>query len=55
MRALESEARILGTVAKRSTSFTDAIKREPEVTLIDVCLDNRDNLVETISGLLLEI
>jgi nucleoside-triphosphatase len=53
-RALRNRANILGTVVKRSTPFTDAIKREPGVVLIEVRPDNRVDLVDIILGLLLE-
>ena len=53
LAALESQSPVLGTIVGRSTPFTDAIKRRPEVTLIEVRPDNRDELVEHVLNLLI--
>lgn len=52
MRTLQSDATVPGTIAKRSTPFTDQIKSLPQVTLIEVHPDDRDTLVSHILGLL---
>jgi len=46
---LESEVPLLATIFARSLPFTDAIKLRPDVTLIDVCPDNRERLVSELS------
>jgi nucleoside-triphosphatase len=46
--ALESPHPLLATVVQRKTPFTDAIKRRPDVTLIEVNPGNRDALVESL-------
>jgi nucleoside-triphosphatase len=46
LEALESPHRLLATVVQRKTPFTDAIKRRPDVTLIEVHPGNREVLVE---------
>jgi len=45
MNALQSESPILGTIVKRSLPFTDQIKVMPQVTVIEVSRDNREDLV----------
>ena len=45
----DSRAPVLGTVTVRSFPFTNALKRRPEVTLIEVRRDNRDQLVSELS------
>ena len=40
---------ILATITARSLPFTDAIKKRPDVTLVEVRLDNRDQLVSDLS------
>jgi len=52
LEALESPATVLGSIVQRSTPFTDPIKRLPQVTLIEVRLDNRQALAEKILQLL---
>ena len=47
--ALDSAAPILGTVTARSFPFTDAIKKRPDVTMIEVRPNNREQLVSELS------
>jgi len=47
--ALDSEVPVLATIFARSLPFTDAIKSRPDVTLIEVCPDNRERLVSELS------
>ena len=47
--ALDSVAPILGTVTARSFPFTDAIKKRPDVTMIEVRPNNREQLVSELS------
>jgi len=54
LEALESDASLLATIVQRSTPFTDAFKRRPEVTLMEVRPDNREHLPGDILALLLE-
>jgi nucleoside-triphosphatase len=54
LEALESDTSLLATVVQRSTPFTDAFKRRPEVTLMEVRPDNREHLPGDILALLLE-
>ena len=46
--ALQSDALLLGTIARRSTPFTDQIKALPGVALIEVRRDNRETLLAPI-------
>lgn len=50
---LHSTATVLGTVVLRSTPFGDRLKTLPGVKIIQVTLQNRDDLEEKISRLLL--
>jgi nucleoside-triphosphatase len=43
---LESPARVLGTIVKRSIPFTDGLKARSNIELIHVQLDNREQLVQ---------
>jgi nucleoside-triphosphatase len=52
LAALESDATVLGTVAKRSMPFTDRIKSMPGVTVIEVRRDNRESLLSHILDLI---
>jgi nucleoside-triphosphatase THEP1 len=54
LRALQSDATVLGTVAQRSIPFTDQIKSMPGVTLIEVRRDNQEDLLSHILALLQE-
>ena len=47
--ALDSELPVLATIFSRSLPFTDAIKSRPDVVLIEVSLNNRDQLVAQLS------
>ncbi len=47
--ALDSAAPILGTVTARSFPFTDGIKKRPDVTMIEVRPNNREQLVSELS------
>lgn len=49
---LGSGASVLGSIVGRSTLFTDQIKSRPEITLIDVTPENREELVDKILGLI---
>lgn len=49
---IESDAPLLGTIVKRSTPFTEKIKRLPSIELIEVQKDNRDGLVGKILAIL---
>jgi len=48
--ALDSGAPVLATVTARSFPFTDTIKKRPDVTLIEVRLRNRGQLVSKLSA-----
>jgi nucleoside-triphosphatase len=48
--ALNSGVPILGTITARSFPFSDAIKKRPDVTLIEVRSDNREQLVSELSN-----
>ena len=52
LAALESASPVLGTIVRRSTPFTDAIKARPGVTIIEVRPDNRTTLLPQIVELL---
>ncbi len=43
--ALDSGAPTLGTITARSFPFTDAIKKRPDMTMIEVRPNNRDQLI----------
>jgi nucleoside-triphosphatase len=47
--ALDSEVPVLATIFARPLPFTDAIKSRPDVTLIEVCPDNRERLISELS------
>ena len=47
--ALDSGAPILATIVARSLPFTEAIKKRPDVTLVEVRPDNREQLVSELS------
>jgi nucleoside-triphosphatase len=44
--ALDSDAKVLGTIVRRSTPFTDNIKSRQDVTTIEVAPNNRDTLLD---------
>jgi nucleoside-triphosphatase len=45
---LGSSASVLGSIVWRSTPFTDQIKSRPDVTLLEVTPENREELFEVI-------
>src|SRR6266571_8907247 len=47
--ALDSTAPILGTITARSFPFTDVIKKRPDITMIEVRPNNREQLVSELS------
>jgi nucleoside-triphosphatase len=47
--ALNSRAPLLGTITARPFPFTDAIKKRRDVTLIEVRVDNREQLISQLS------
>src|SRR6266542_152380 len=47
---LDSRAPVLATITARSFSLTDAIKKRPDVTMIEVRPNNRDQLVSELLG-----
>jgi nucleoside-triphosphatase len=47
--ALDSELPVLATIFSRSLPFTDSIKSRPDVVLIEVSPNNRDQLVSQLS------
>ena len=47
--SLDSGVSILGTITARSLPFADAIRKRPDVTMIEVRPDNRDQLVTELS------
>jgi nucleoside-triphosphatase len=53
--ALESKVPLLATIFTRPLPFTDAIKSRPDVTLIDVRPDNREQLVLELSDRIREL
>ncbi len=52
--ALRSDVKVLGTIAHRSSPFTDEIKRMPDVSVIEVNQVNRQELPERILKRLME-
>jgi nucleoside-triphosphatase len=50
---LDSGAPVLATITARSFPFTDAIKKRPDVTMIEVRPNNRDQLVTELSDQLM--
>ena len=46
IEALESETTVLGTIVKRSVPFANVVKQKPQVTMVEVTPETRDNLVE---------
>jgi nucleoside-triphosphatase len=53
--ALKSKVPLLATIFARPLSFTDAIKSRPDVTLIEVRPDNREQLVLELSDRIREL
>lgn len=52
LKILESNTNVLGSIVGRSTSFTDQIKSRPEIMLMDLTPENREELVDTILSLI---
>lgn len=50
---LDSNVPILATIVTRSLPFTDAIKKRPDVTVIEVRPDNREQLLSELSDQLM--
>ena len=50
MQVLESDVLVLGSIAKRRTDFTDAIKRHPNVRVVEIDRTNRDQALADIVG-----
>ena len=46
LEALDSPTPIFGTIVKRSTPFTDLVRRHPAVEIIEVSVENRQLLTE---------
>lgn len=46
--ALESDVLVLGSIARRSTPFTDAIKKRGDVAVFEITLGNRNSIAEEI-------
>lgn len=55
MQAMESGARILGTIVQRSTPFTDEIKGMPGVEVMEITPENRKTMQTRIQDLLREV
>jgi nucleoside-triphosphatase len=49
IEALDSGAPVLATIVARPLPFTDAIKKRRDITVIEVRLDNREQLVSELS------
>ena len=49
IEALDSGAPVLATIVARSLPFADAIKKRPDVTLIEIGPDNRERLVSELA------
>ena len=54
MQALESPLPLLGSIVKRPHPFADRIKRLPQVTLVTVSAQNREELVGSVGKKLAE-
>jgi nucleoside-triphosphatase len=52
--ALESHAKVLGTIMLASNKWADAIKRRPDVRVISLDIGNRDSVVDDLVGWLQE-
>ena len=48
IRALDSDNRLIGSVALKGTPFIEGIKRRGDVELVRVTEQNRDRLAETL-------
>jgi nucleoside-triphosphatase len=54
MDLLRGERRVLGTIVQRSTPFTDAVKALPQVRVVEVRSENREQLIHILSQWLTE-
>lgn len=52
LKAFDNDLKVLASIVKRSTPFTDAIKNKPGTMLFEVREDNREELLETVLQLL---
>jgi nucleoside-triphosphatase len=50
LEALDAPCRVLATIQRREHPFLDAIRRRPDVTLVEVSPENRDTLVTEIAA-----
>lgn len=48
LAALDSDSPVLGTIVKRNHAFADRIKSRPDVTLINVTMQNRNDLPQSL-------
>ena len=49
IEALDSGAPVLATIVARALPFTDAIKKRPDVTLMEIRPDTRERLVSELA------
>jgi len=50
--ALDSPVPLLGTIARSGAGLIAEVRRRPDVTLVEVTLENRDGLPAKIAGML---
>jgi len=50
--ALDSPVPVLGTIARSGGALIAEVRRRPDVTLVEVTLENRDGLPAKIAGML---
>lgn len=55
LEALESPLVVLGSIVRRSVPFADEIKRRQDVQVLEILRGERENVVERIVALLLEV
>ena len=48
VKALNSEKMVVGVIQKKPNPFTDKIKKRKDVETIEVTMENRDKLPETL-------
>jgi nucleoside-triphosphatase len=53
--AMDSDRAVLATVALRGDRFVEGLKARPDVTLLHVTRQNRDELVDKVTGLVREM
>jgi nucleoside-triphosphatase len=51
-QVLDSEVLVVASIVKRSSAFTDAIKARPDVTVLEITRENREDVVEKILSLI---